>query len=117
MIYGTPGGGRARLSLYCIDIATDTYEGNGYKLGTWDEANVPNVGYVARLLEEYPPSADEPPQTAAAAQAAVWFFSDRYVLNTSDPIHGTAAAIADAVIAKGPIHSPLPPTLASPRPP
>ena len=69
------------------------------------------MGYVARVLEEYPPSADEPPETAAAAQAAVWFFSDRYVLNTSEAIHGTVAAIADAVIAKGPIPSPLPPTL------
>ena len=66
---------------------------SGTRLGTWDAANVPNVGYVARLLNEYYPNTDEPAaltdlnQKAAAVQAAIWFFSDRYVLSTSDPLH------------------------------
>ena len=116
VIFGTPVGGGPDISLYCIDIETDTFVGHGYQLGTWDEANVPNVGYVARILNEYYPSTDEPKsldtnQKAAAVQAAIWFFSDRYVLNTSEAIHGTVAAIADAVIAQGPIVSPPPPSL------
>ena len=51
---------------------------------------VPNVGYVARLLNDYYPNTDEPAgltdlnQKAAAVQAAIWFFSDGYVLSTSD---------------------------------
>ena len=95
VIYGAPAGRRGQLDLYCIDINTDTYIGNGYVLGTWDEANVPNVGYVARILDEYYPNTDEPSsltdedQRAAAVQAAIWFFSDRFVLNTSDPLYST----------------------------
>jgi hypothetical protein len=60
VIYGTPADGGPTLTLYCIDIRTDTYIGNGYVLGTWDEANVPNVGYVARILDEYYPNTDQP---------------------------------------------------------
>ena len=58
IIHARPPGGGANLSLYCIDILTDTYGGIGYYLGTWDAANVPNVGYVARLLNEYYPNTD-----------------------------------------------------------
>ena len=93
-----PPDGGANLSLYCIDIKTDTYSGIGYVLGTWDAANVPNVGYVARLLNEYYPNTTEPAaltdlnQRAAAVQAAIWYFTDRYVLNTSDSLHSTVAA-------------------------
>ena len=49
-----------RWTLYCIDINTDTYIGNGYALGTWNVANVPHVGYVARILDEYYPNTNEP---------------------------------------------------------
>jgi Thioester domain len=92
-----------------------TSVGNGYILGTWDEANIPNVGYVARVLEDYYPYTDQPTmapdgtalttdQTAAAVQATVWFFSDRYVLNTSMGIvHDTVAAMAANVISQGPV--------------
>ena len=59
-------------------------------LGNWDASGVsPSVGYVARLLNEYYPHTNEPAaltnlnQKAAAVQAAIWFFSDRYVLNTT----------------------------------
>jgi TQXA domain-containing protein len=103
--------------MHCIDIHTDTWLGVGYGLGTWDAANVPNVGYVARVLEEYYPNTNEPAnltdlnQKAAAVQAAVWFFSDRYVLDTSDPIHDTVAGIVDHVISQGPLVQPPPPSL------
>ena len=96
-----PTGGGDDLSLYCIDINTDTLIGIGYDLGTWDAANVPKVGYVARLLNEYYPNTNEPAaltdlnQKAAAVQAAIWFFSDRYVLSTSDPLHDAVVAIVD----------------------
>ena len=93
IIHGQPTDGGAEVGLYCIDILTATYGGFGYILGTWDSANVPNVDYVARMLNEYYPNTDQPAaltdlnQRAAAVQAAIWFFSDRYVLNTSDPLH------------------------------
>ena len=79
IIYARPPDGGVNLSLYCIDILTATYGGIGYVLGTWDTANVPNVDYVARLLNEYYPNTDEPAaltdlnQRAAAVQAAIWY--------------------------------------------
>ena len=117
MINGTPVGGGTDVKMYCIDIDTNTYIGFGYQLGTWDESNVGNVGYVARLLNSFYPNTDEPAaltdlnQKAAAVQAAVWFFSDRYVLNTSDPLHNAVMTIVNDVIAAGPLVQPPPPTL------
>ena len=109
IIRGRPTDGTAELKLYCIDILTATYGGIGYVLGTWDTANVPNVDYVARLLNEYYPNTDEPAgltnlnQKAAAVQAAVWFLTDRYVLSTSDPLRGEVVQIVDHVIDAGPV--------------
>jgi TQXA domain-containing protein len=116
VIHGTPPGGGATLNLYCIDINTDTWGGIGYALGTWDASNVQNVGYVARILNEYYPHTNLPAlandnETAAAVQAAIWFFSDRYVLNTSDPLHHAVAAITAKIIKEGPLVQPPPPSL------
>ena len=116
VIHGKPPGGGATLNLYCIDINTDTWSGVGYALGTWDASNVMNVGYVARILNEYYPNTDDPVlanknHTAAAVQAAIWFFSDRYVLNTSDPVYLATVAIVNRVRAEGPLVQPPPPSL------
>ena len=117
IIHARPSGGGAELSLYCIDILTDTFPGIGYGLGSWDASNVPNVGYVARLLSEFYPNTDEPSHLtdlnpkAAAVQAAIWFFTDRYVLNTSSPLHDTVAAIVARIISEGPLVKPPPPSL------
>ena len=118
VIFGRPTDGSATLSLYCFDINTSTSVGIGYGLGTWDAATVPNVGFVARILNEYYPFVPSQPaglanttEQAAAVQAAIWFFSDRYVLNTSDPLHDTVAAIVAHIIAAGPVTAPAPPSL------
>jgi hypothetical protein len=118
VIYGAPTDGSATLSLYCFDIMTDTWVGVGYGLGTWDAANVPNVGYVAQVLNNYYPYVPSQPsglastsQQAAAVQAAIWFFSDRYVLSTSDPLYSTVVAIVNNVLALGPVVAPPPPDL------
>ena len=118
IIFGTAtDGSNAQLSLYCFDINTDTYPGINYVLGTWNASNVPNVNYVAQVLNNYYPKTNEPAaltdlnQKAAAVQAAIWFFSDRYVLNTSDSLHDVVSGIAAAVIAKGPAAPPDPPSV------
>lgn len=117
VIEGTPADGGQTLEMYCIDLRTDTYLGVGYGLGTWDSANVPNVGFVARILTDYYPNTNEPSALASAAnkaaavQAAIWYFSDRYVLRTSDPLHDAVAAIVAAVQAQGPLVQPPPPSL------
>ncbi len=89
IIHARPPEGGADLSLYCIDILTGYVRRNRVHPGTWDTANVPNVGYVTRLLNEYYPNTAAPGlanlnETAAAVQAAIWYFTDRYVLNASD---------------------------------
>ena len=117
IILGDPGGGGATLRLFCINIRTSTFDGIGYDLGTWDAANVANVGYVAQLLNNYYPQVpDQPPlasenDRAAAVQAAIWYFSDNYVVSTSDPLHDSVAAIVNNVIALGPLVNPPPPSL------
>ena len=117
IIHAHPPGGGADLSLYCIDINTLTYGGIGYVLGTWDASTVPNVDYVGRLLTEYYPNTNDPAaltdlnQKAAAVQAAIWFFTDRYVLNTSDSLHDTVAAIVGHIIDAGPLKQQPPPSL------
>jgi hypothetical protein len=117
IIHAQPPTGGEELSLYCIDISTGTNIGYGYALGTWDAANVPNVGYVARLLNQYYPHTDEPAsltnlnQRAAAVQAAIWFFTDRYVLSTSDPLRSTVVAIVNGILAAGPVIEPDPPSV------
>ena len=115
IIIGTPVGGGANLQLYCIDIHTDTFVGFGYGLGTWDEAAVPNVGYVAQLLDNYFPNTALPAlpanQQAAAVQAAIWYFSDNFVLDPSDPLFSAVQAIVANVQSLGPVAAPTPPSL------
>jgi Domain of unknown function (DUF5979)/Thioester domain len=117
IILGAPASGGAELRLYCIDLHTETWNGIGYGLGDWSDADVPNVGYVARVLADYYPNTDQPSalsninQKAAVVQAAVWFFTDRYVLNVDDSLHKAVAALVSSVISAGPIVEPPPPTL------
>ena len=114
IIRGQPTGGGAELNLYCIDIRTATYGGIGYVLGTWNSSTVPNVDFVARLLNESFPNTGAPAtdpvgtvlsdsQRAAAVQAAIWFFTDKYVLSTADPLHATVAGIVAHIIDAGPL--------------
>jgi hypothetical protein len=116
IIHARPPSGGTELSLYCIDILTATYSGIGYTLGTWDASNVPNVGYVARLLNEYYPNTSAPAlvngnQTAAAVQGAIWYFTDKYVLNAADPLHAAVADIVEHIRHEVPVGEEPKPTL------
>ena len=103
--------------LYCIDLTTPTSPGVRYALGQWNSANVPNVGYVAQILNSYYPNTNEPASLsnendkAAAVQAAIWFFSDKYVLDRFQPRRADVAAIVQHVIDLGPVVNPNPPTI------
>ena len=112
--------GNDTVHLFCIDLHTSTWIGLGYTLGDWDTAAVPNVGYVARILNTYyPKNPDQPAgldseaDKAAAVQAAIWFFSDGYVLATTDQLQlrAAVASIVAEVIKAGPLEQPPPPTL------
>jgi hypothetical protein len=103
---------------YCIDLLTDTTSGVHYQLGTWDAANVPLLGYIGYILARYYPLTGEPAAApnnnarAAAVQAAIWFFSDSYVLAAGDPVRPFVEAIVADALANGPEPEPTPPTLA-----
>jgi TQXA domain-containing protein len=112
------GSGNDRLKLFCIDLHTSTSIGVPYKLGDWETAGVPHVGHVARILNSYYPKISDQPAglpdenyQAAAVQAAIWFFTDGFVLAQSDPLHNAVAKIVADVIAAGPLDQPPPPTL------
>lgn len=98
------------LFTYCIDIRTSTAVGIGYERGEWEESNVPRLGYIARLLNSYYPTVPNAPaglasdnERAAAVQAAIWFFSDSYVLADTDPLRDAVAGIVTEVLAAGPV--------------
>ena len=119
VLNATPtGGGGGQLQLYCIDIRTFTRIGLGYELGEWDEATVPNVGYVAQLLSRYFPTVPSAPAglasdnaRAAATQAAIWYFTDRFVVHTDDPLRSTVEAIVVDVLSRGPVVEPDAPSI------
>jgi TQXA domain-containing protein len=121
VILATPAGGGTPLQLYCINIRTSTFGGVGYNLGSFEESNVTNVGFVARLLNEsFPKVPDSPPNgtgiandndRAAAVQAAIWYFSDNYVLTTTDPLRPAVENLVNTVRAEGPLVQPPPPSL------
>ncbi len=111
-----PGTGSEFFS-YCIDILTPTGIGSDYKRGEWTEAGIPNVGYVAQLLQSYFPTTGQPSSLtnvnarAAAVQSAIWYFSDGYVLASNSPLFATVRSIVTDVIARGPLTAPPAPTL------
>jgi len=111
----TTGGGT--LQMYCINIRTPTNIGVGYRLGDWTSANVNNVGFVARVLNDYFPNTAEPASLlvdsvkAAAVQSAIWYFADNYVLDSGNPLRPAVASIVNAAIAAGPLVEPPPPDL------
>ncbi len=110
-----PVSGRTGLT-YCIDLNTDTEEGVHYELGVWSDAHVPNLGYVEYILLHYYPHTSLPAgatdaDRAAAVQAAIWFFSDAYILATSSPVRALTEQIVADALANGPATEPQTPTL------
>ncbi|MFZ3454755.1 DUF5979 domain-containing protein [Arthrobacter sp. 7Tela_A1] len=108
--------GTTSAQMYCIDLRTSTRVGIGYENGTWTEANVPNIGYVERILNTYYPSSNRPAaqdnnRRAAAVQAAIWFFTDGYVVRPNDPIYRLAAQVVNETIAAGPQAEPAAPDI------
>ena len=104
-------GGTTTAQMYCIDLRTSTRVGIGYENGTWDESNVPNIGYVNRILNGYYPTTNlpasaEPHTKAAAVQAAIWFFTDGYVLRPNSELYPLVSQIVNSTIAAGPLAEP-----------
>jgi TQXA domain-containing protein len=116
-----------RAEMYCINLRVGTSSGLGYESGTWAESNVLNIGYVTFILNNYYPTTDQPAglaanQRAAAVQAAIWYFTDSFLVSTSSPVvRAAAAAIVATAQANGPVAEPpapdvtvTPPTSSAP---
>ncbi|CEA09916.1 hypothetical protein BN1051_03296 [Arthrobacter saudimassiliensis] len=103
--------------MYCINLRVSTENGVGYENGTWEESNVPNIGYVTYILNSYYPTTGEPAalgpdQRAAAVQAAIWYFTDGLVVSSTQPdIRAAAAAIVADTQANGPLVEPPAPNV------
>ncbi|QEW02572.1 thioester domain-containing protein [Microbacterium lushaniae] len=93
-----------RGQVFCISARTPAYVGVGYESGSWSESEVANLGQVAYILNNYypavpgaPATLGTPNQRAAAVQAAIWYFTDGFVLDPADSVRAaTAEIIADA---------------------
>jgi hypothetical protein len=113
----------SQVQTYCVDLLTGTRAGLGYRLGRWSEAEVPLVGYVARILADYHPNTDLPAAggdvdlRAAAVQSAIWYFTEKFVLDADDPAYPAARGIVAAVLAAGPVEAAEPPSLQVVPPP
>jgi len=109
------------LSFYCVDLSTDTFAGLGYNASTWAVQQIPNIALIHRLLNGFFPQTNQPAALAtpalkaAAVQAAIWFLSDKFVVNTSTPtgalIYPIVSGIVASTIAAGPLGEPPTPTL------
>lgn len=96
--------------MYCIDTAVETQVGIGYVQGAWDESNVANIGYVNYILNNYYPANPAAPagltanQQAAAVQGAIWYFTDGYLVNTSETV---IRPVVEAIVADAQANGPL----------
>src|SRR6185503_9358370 len=52
-IYQAHTGAGKTIRLYCVDVNTQTQAGVKYVANKWTRASIPNLGYVARILEGY----------------------------------------------------------------
>ncbi|MBO3094412.1 thioester domain-containing protein [Cellulomonas dongxiuzhuiae] len=107
------------LPFYCVQSRVGTFSGLGYTNTTWAESNVQNTGYVARIVNSYYPVVPTEPaaaandnQRGAAVQAAIWFFTDGYIVSTADPVRPLVESIVAATLLAGPLAEPSPPAIA-----
>ena len=109
------------ILTYCIDLHTETRVGIHYRLGTWSEANVPNLPYVQWILNNYYPNVPSAPGGTAAekvraVQGAIWYFTDQFVVSRFYPQERAAVrqiveAAQAALRSAPPPEEPQPPTL------
>ncbi|MFB6609510.1 thioester domain-containing protein [Agromyces sp. NPDC056379] len=96
--------GTATGVAYCIDLETETRIGTNYDAGDWSVTTIPNLPQVSYILATYFPNSAEPAslptavEKTAAVQAAIWFFTDRFILADASPLRAaTSAIVADAI--------------------
>ncbi|WP_026412212.1 thioester domain-containing protein [Actinomadura oligospora] len=104
------------VRAYCFDLDHPARGRMAYRFGSWGEAPARNLGYITRVIHEYYPNTSQPAglsesEKAAAVQAAIWFFSNRYVLADTDPLFPATSGIVGQTLRKGPLQEPERPSL------
>lgn len=79
--------------MFCIDLGTLIEFGVAYDESTWSASQVPNLDKVTRVLARTDATSTRDPVEIAAAQAAIWHFSDGFDLDLSNP-RNDAAVVA-----------------------
>lgn len=67
--------------MFCIDLGTAIEFGVQYAETDWAESQVRNLAQVARVLSQTTATTTKDPIEIAAAQAAIWHFSDGFELD------------------------------------
>lgn len=70
--------------MFCIDISTLIEFGVSYDEASWSTSNVPNLGEITRILSLTNATSTKDPVEIAAAQAAIWHYSDGFELAAKD---------------------------------
>lgn len=78
--------------MFCIDIATYIQFGVSYDESSWDTSKVPNLNKVARVLAQTTATSTKDPVEIAAAQAAIWHFSDGFQLDVANTANDPAVS-------------------------
>ncbi len=100
--------GETTAPMYCIDIRTETRVGIGYENGTWDEATVPNIGYVNRILNSYYPIVTEPEDGSSESVTVQTTLPEPVAVAAGSTVDLTVTNAYTAVPAPTPTPTPAP---------
>jgi len=89
MLFEVDLNGKASF-MFCIDIATYIQFGVTYDESSWDTSKVPNLNKIARILAQTNATVTKDPIEIAAAQSAIWHFSDGFQLDVANPANDPA---------------------------
>lgn len=115
MLFKVSMGDGSTAYMFCTDIQHYIALGKDYTETSWDSSNVANVEFVTAVLHATNATSTLDKTEIAAAQAAIWHFSDGFELDPANP-NNSAAVIARynelvAYATANPVHEEPAPTL------
>lgn len=107
MLFQVDVNGKASF-MFCIDISTTIEFGVSYDEKSWSDSSVPNLANVARILSQTSATTTKDPIEIAAAQAAIWHFSDGFALDAANPKNDPAVTARYNALVSDATASPVP---------
>lgn len=90
MLFKVSMGDGSTAYMFCTDIEHYIAFGKDYTETSWDSSNVDNVEYVTAVLHATNATTTLDKTEIAAAQAAIWHFSDGFELDPANPNNSPA---------------------------